>query len=97
MNLEEYSLNPEEYDSLVTFTGVVSERNEDTYKVLLDDGVILEVVLHPKVIDSYTALEVTVDEDDEVDMLGTYINVDDKPTILVLRCVIYERTSDYLS
>lgn len=92
--LNKYSLNLQDYDTLVTISGTMMEiKNTNEAKIITDDGVCIPIVLHPKIISSYAKQGITLEEGEDVDVLGSYIIVDEKVVILITRCVIYEQGS----
>ena len=97
-NLEEYTLDPTEYGGIVSFTGTITKVVDDKVCTLCtDDGITMEMLFHPAIIKAYEEQNYYLDSGDDVDILGCYINVDSKPTILILRCVVYNQSLGLIS
>lgn len=98
IDLNSLPLDPTTYSSLISLTGVIEKDfSNGKYLIKLDDGALLPITLHPKVIEAYDEQNYFVSESDEVDMLGCYVSIDDKPEIVILRCVIYKKTPTLIS
>ena len=96
--LKNLSLDPTTYGSLISLTGTI-DKNLDNNKYVLktDDGVFLDITIHPKVVEAYDKQDYFIDESDEVDMLGCYVNIDNKPEIVILRCLVYNEPPTFVS
>lgn len=89
----DYSLDIADYSTLVTLCGEITTFDEDTNTctILTDDDLSFTATLHPAVIEAYDKQNYFLEVGDDVDMLGPYINVDGKPKLLIIRCMIYPK------
>ena len=99
VNYNEYSLDVEEYGTLISIVGDIVKISDDrtSCKVVSDDGIDLDVIIHPAVTEAYDKHDFELEIDDSVDMLGTCIREDGVLKMLVLRCVVYPKTPTYVS
>ena len=88
--LDNFSLDPTIYDSLLTVAGTIVKINDNRATIKMDDGVEIDCIIHPKVIKSYADQDFCLFEGDDVDILGTFIPGPHSAEILILRCVVYE-------
>lgn len=98
--LSKYSLDVEEYSTLITITGDITDISDsgDCYTITTDyDYIELPVLMHPKILDGYKKKNFSASIDDSVDILGTYIKDDKDIKILALRCVVYPKSPGLVS
>ena len=86
----DYSLDPQDYSSLVNIGGVVKSPFQETgWVVCSDEGVEIPVILHPQVEETLSNKNVFIDEGDEVEMLGTFIYDHQQLCVLALRWLVF--------
>lgn len=99
VNYNEYSLDVDMYGTLISIAGDIVKINEDrsVCTVVSDDGIDLDVIIHPAVTEAYDKNDFELEIDDSVDMLGTCVREDGILKMLALRCVVYPKAPKYLS
>lgn len=92
--LAEYPLELDDYDSFATISGtIVDIVKENEFKIEDDGGLVYSVLMHPDILKAYADQNYLLSSGDEVEVFGAFIPVRNKPTILVLRCMLYDEDS----
>ena len=94
--LNQYSLDIEQYASVATLSGkIIDISKENEFKIQDEDGLIYNVLMHPKILKMYDEQGYFLDVDDDVDILAVFIPVRKKPNMLAVRCLLYN-SSPYM-
>lgn len=94
--LAEYPLELDDYDSFATISGtIVDIARDNEFKIEDDGGLVYPVLMHPDILKAYADQDYLLSSGDEIEVFGAFIPVRNKPTILALRCMLYDEGNPF--